>query len=245
METIEKAKWNELCALHKEWLLGSAKGKRLTLRNVCIQGEINKNLSNALFSHCTFKINEFGNDFENAVLKGTNFHSCNLNGIRFNKCTIKGCLFWNCDLINTSFIGCNLYATAFESSDLSETLFSKCNLIHSNFEKNLMYHTKFRNSSLYGTYCGKVDLSQIKSDERIITIGPIGSRDDCTNYLVDKDWVWCGCWSENNDCYYGGTLEAFEQRIKEEKGTLRCKQYELAIQTFKAYKELYKNIDKV
>ena len=48
--------------------------------------------------------------------------------------------------------------------------------------------------------------------EKIIQVGPIGSRKDYTIYWIDRDIVQCGCW--NN--YNGGSLDEFRRRIDEE-----------------------------
>ena len=47
--------------------------------------------------------------------------------------------------------------------------------------------------------------------EKIIQVGPIGSRKDYTIYWIDRDVMQCGCWND----YEGGSLEEFKQRVDE------------------------------
>ena len=47
--------------------------------------------------------------------------------------------------------------------------------------------------------------------EKIIQVGPIGSRKSYTIYWADRNIVQCGCWRD----YEGGSLAEFKQRIDE------------------------------
>ena len=51
------------------------------------------------------------------------------------------------------------------------------------------------------------DLSFAKTDKRYIQISCIGSAKRMTTYCFDDDIIWCGC--------FKGTLESFEQKVKE------------------------------
>ncbi|MGP1470021.1 MAG: pentapeptide repeat-containing protein [Schwartzia sp. (in: firmicutes)] len=53
------------------------------------------------------------------------------------------------------------------------------------------------------------DLRGTKLTEKIIQVGPIGSRLDYTIFFVDQDVVQCGCW---NECQ-GGSLDEFKKRV--------------------------------
>ena len=53
------------------------------------------------------------------------------------------------------------------------------------------------------------DLSGANLSEKIVQVGPIGSRRDYTIFWVDQDLVQCGCWN----AYKGGSLEEFKQRV--------------------------------
>ena len=47
--------------------------------------------------------------------------------------------------------------------------------------------------------------------EKIIQVGPIGSRKSYTIYWADRNIVQCGCWKD----YEGGSLAEFKQRIND------------------------------
>ena len=55
----------------------------------------------------------------------------------------------------------------------------------------------------------EADLSGANLSEKIVQVGPIGSRRDYTIFWVDQDLVQCGCWN----AYKGGSLEEFKQRV--------------------------------
>ena len=88
-----------------------------------------------------------------------------------------------------------------------------------------------REANLYG-----VNMSQ-----KIVQIGPIGSRNDYTLYRVEEDIVQCGCWRE----YAGGSLADFIARVNEtypegnEDGAKYRREYLAAIAMFRALREDY------
>lgn len=53
------------------------------------------------------------------------------------------------------------------------------------------------------------NLCGAKLSEKIIQVGPIGSRRDYTIFWVDRNLVKCGCWND----YEGGSLDEFKQRV--------------------------------
>jgi hypothetical protein len=52
-----------------------------------------------------------------------------------------------------------------------------------------------------------VKLGDWVKTNRVINVGPLGSRNKITAYCVDIDYISCGCWN--------GTLAEFEKRVKE------------------------------
>ena len=81
------------------------------------------------------------------------------------------------------------------------------------------------------------DLRGADLTEKIVKIGPIGSRKSYTVYNATRDVVQCGCW--NN--YKGGTLEEFRARVDDvyKDGQYR-KEYMAAIEFFQAIKNMEK-----
>lgn len=77
--------------------------------------------------------------------------------------------------------------------------------------------------------------------QKIVQVGPIGSRNDYTVYRVEEDIVQCGCWRE----YAGGSLADFIARVNEtypegnEDGAKYRREYLAAIAMFRALREDY------
>ena len=84
-------------------------------------------------------------------------------------------------------------------------------------------------------------MREANMSQKIVQVGPIGSRDDYTVYRVDEDIVQCGCWEE----YAGGSLADFIARINEtypednEDGMRYRREYLAAIAMFQALRENY------
>ena len=67
-------------------------------------------------------------------------------------------------------------------------------------------NTNLLGVNLRGAYLGGADLS-----EKIIQVGPIGSRKNYTVYWANRNIVQCGCWNGGK----GGSLAEFKKRIDE------------------------------
>ena len=72
---------------------------------------------------------------------------------------------------------------------------------------------------------------------KIIQVGPIGSRESYTIYNIDNDIVQCGCWND----YKGGSLEDFIKRIDEvyAPDTQYGKEYRTTIEYFKLMRDAF------
>ena len=83
------------------------------------------------------------------------------------------------------------------------------------------------------------DLSGANLPTKIITVGPIGSRQSYTIYRVDENIVQCGCWhGEGREPWKGGTLEEFEERViaAYPLDTQHGKDYRAVVEYFKTLK---------
>lgn len=120
------------------------------------------------------------------------------------------------DLRNADLRGANIYGADLRNADLREADLRK---------------TGLREANMYGA----------KMSQKIVQVGPIGSRNDYTIYRVDEDIVQCGCWEE----YAGGSLADFIARINEtypednEDGMRYRREYLAAIAMFQALRENY------
>ena len=94
---------------------------------------------------------------------------------------------------------------------------------------------------LCGAYLRGAELHRVNMSQKIVQVGPIGSRSDYTVYRVEEDIVQCGCWRE----YMGGALADFVARINEaypednKDGAKYRREYLAAIAMFQALREDY------
>ena len=93
-----------------------------------------------------------------------------------------------------------------EKANLSGADLRGANMCKANLFKANLYEADLRGAELRGA-----DLRDVYMNEKIIQVGPIGSRRDYTIFWVDQDLVQCGCWN----AYKGGSLEEFKQRVNE------------------------------
>lgn len=131
------------------------------------------------------------------------------------------------DLRGTNLRDANLYGADLYGADLSGADLSGANLYGADLRE-----ADLRGADLRGTNLRCADLT-----EKIVQIGPIGSRKSYTVYNATRDVVQCGCW--NN--YKGGTLEEFRTRVDDvyKDGQYR-KEYMAAIEFFQAIKNTEK-----
>lgn len=111
-----------------------------------------------------------------------------------------------------------------------------CGGSQANLDKADLYEANLRGADLFGA-----DLRGADLDEKIVQVGPIGSRDDYTVYHVDRDTVQCGCWKKPA----GGSLVEFMKRIdktypEDDKDNMKYRrEYLVAIAMFQALREYY------
>ena len=66
---------------------------------------------------------------------------------------------------------------------------------------------KLSSADLSSADLSSANLRSANLRKRYIQVACIGSRKGMTTYCFDDDIIWCGCWQ--------GTLEKFEERVKE------------------------------
>jgi hypothetical protein len=88
-----------------------------------------------------------------------------------------------------------------------------------------------RDADLCGADLCGADLCGADLPNKIIQVGPIGSRKSYTSYNIDNNIVQCGCWND----YKGGSLEDFIKRIDNvyKPDTQYGKEYRAVIEYFK------------
>ena len=136
-------------------------------------------------------------------------------------------------------------------ADLREADLRGANMYGADLREANMYGAKMREADLRGADLREADLRETglretnmygaKMSQKIVQVGPIGSRNDYTIYRVDEDIVQCGCWEE----YMGGSLADFIARINavypedNEDGMRYRREYLAAIAMFQALRENY------
>ena len=81
------------------------------------------------------------------------------------------------------------------------------NLFNADLRRADLHGADLRDTDIHGANLHGANMS-----ERVVQVGPIGSRRGYTIFWVDRDIVQCGCWND----YKGGSLEEFKRRIDEE-----------------------------
>ena len=115
------------------------------------------------------------------------------------------------DLRNTNLLGVNLRGAYLGGADLRWANLRGADLFEADLvEANLfgadLFGANLFGANLRGAYLGGADLS-----EKIIQVGPIGSRKNYTVYWANRNIVQCGCWNGGK----GGSLAEFKKRIDE------------------------------
>ena len=155
------------------------------------------------------------------------------------------------DLRGVDLRGVNLYAADLCYSDLREADLREANLIEAdmmgvdlrgaNLHKADLWGAELSDADLRGANLCKAGLFGAKLSQRLIQVGPIGSRKDYTVYRVDEDVVQCGCWRDGK----GGSLAEFEARVEavypeDDADNMRYRrEYLAAIAMFQALREDY------
>ena len=102
--------------------------------------------------------------------------------------------------------GADLYGADLYGADLYGAVLYGAALYGANLREADLREADLRGADLRGA-----DLCEANLPEKIIQVGPIGSRKSYTIYWEDRNIVQCGCWRD----YEGGSLAEFKQRIDE------------------------------
>ena len=117
---------------------------------------------------------------------------------------LRGADLRGANLCEANLFGANLCKTDLRGANLCEANLCGANLCEAN-----LCGADLRGANLRGANLREADLCEADLPEKIIQVGPIGSREDYTIYWVDRDIVQCGCWKD----YKGGSIEEFKKCI--------------------------------
>ena len=136
---------------------------------------------------------------EMANLSGANLRMADLSGadLRWAK------LYWG-KLRGANMRGANLHGANIFDADLRGADLRGANLFDADFRGADLRGADLRDTDIHG-----VNLHGANMSERVVQVGPIGSRRDYMIFWVDRDIVQCGCWND----YEGGSLDEFKNRV--------------------------------
>ena len=175
------------------------------------------NFRQSSFRYCTFSaFNRYAAQFIDSIIRILDEVQINPAPIFFDHCYFRNPIM---------VLNCQIYTSTIVPSVTSVEDLKKILWINIGYDKYLE-----------GPYLSE-----------FINVGPIGSRNSYTTYIPVINWVQCGCWKADKDSKeYGGSLEAFEQRVKNEYPEgLYHDEYMAAIQLFKVYRERYKDKEEI
>ena len=114
---------------------------------------------------------------------------------------MRGANLYEANLYEANLYGANLYEADFYEANLREADLYGADLREADLRGADLREANLRGANLY----------EANLPEKIIQVGPIGSRKSYTIYWADRNIVQCGCWKD----YEGGSLAEFKQRIDE------------------------------
>ena len=137
--------------------------------------------------------------------------------------------------------GADLRGADLREAELREADLCRANLCDADLRGADLYRADLHGANLYGADLHGADLHGANLygadlSEKIIQVGPIGSRNAYTLYWVDRNIVQCGCWRD----FEGDSLAEFKKRIDaiypaDKPETLRYRrEYLVAIAMFEA-----------
>ena len=214
---MDNTNLQEIIESHGKWLRGEEGGRRADL---CKADLCKANLSGADLSNADLSGADLSNaDLRRADLRGADLSRANLYGAYLRNAYLCDADLRNADLNcanlrNANLCDADLYCADLRGADLSRADLSRADL-------------------------SGADLSRADLPTKIITVGPIGSRQSYTIYRVDENIVQCGCWhGEGREPWKGGTLEEFEERViaAYPLDTQHGKDYRAVVEYFKTLK---------
>lgn len=124
----------------------------------------------------------------------------------------------------------DLHGANLRRADLRRADLRRANLIGANLSEANLRGANLIGADLIEADLRGANLIGANLSEKIIQVGPIGSRKSYTIYWADRNIVQCGCWRD----YKGGSLAEFKRRVDkiypaENKDTLQYRNEYLAV----------------
>ena len=179
--------------------------------------EIKHFLGQVLFSHAE-ENNTIRKTVEEAVKKGVSLRETDLRGADLRIVNLRGVNLYGADLRGADLRGTDLSGVYLYGADLRGVDLRCANLKGADLSGADLSNADFwcadpSGVSLTDANLSETNLSDVgltSSSKRHIQVVHIGSEKRATTYCFDDDIVWCG--------RFTGTLEEFEERVKEVHG---------------------------
>jgi len=164
---MEQARLDAILAQHAEWVAsGGERGTRadLTSANLRSADLTSANLRSA--------------DLTSANLTSANLRSADLTSANLRSANLYGANLRSADLTSANLYGANLTSANLRSADLTSANLTSANLRSADLTS----------ANLYGANVNGV------LGRRLMSVGPVGSRNGLLIYDADADMVYAGCW---------------------------------------------------
>ena len=173
---------------------------------------------------------------EQADLCNANLHDADLCWANLSHADLCNADLCNADLHDADLRDANLRGADLRGADLY-----RVNLRDANLRDADLRWANLRGANLRGADLRRANLRGADLSQKIVQVGPIGSRSDYMVYRVDEDIVQGGCWRE----YAGRSLADFMAQVDEtypennKDGAKYRREYLAAIAMFRALREDY------
>ena len=232
---MDETTLREILKSHEEWLDSSGKSgepadfceadlRGVDLRVACLREAI---LSDA--------------DLRNADLRGANLSIAYMEAADLRKADLRDAYLAGADLQGANLRKADLRDADLRGADLRYANLRGADMRRADMRGAVLHEANLCEANLQGANLLGTDLYWANMSQKVVQIGPIGSRNDYTVYRVEEDIVQCGCWRE----YAGGALADFIARVNEtypegnEDGAKYRREYLAAIAMFQALREDY------
>ena len=169
-------------------------------------------------------------------LRGANLHEADLSSTDLRETNLRGVILCEADLSSADLRDADLSGADLRGANLRDADMRGAILCGAD-----LYHADMVGADLRDADFSGADLHRAILSQKIVQIGPIGSRNDYTVYRVEEDIVQCGCWRE----YMGGTLADFIEHVNEtypeddKDGAKYRREYLAVIAMFQSLREDY------
>ena len=145
-------------------------------------------------------------DLSRADLSGADLRRADLREADLSEADLRWANLYGGKLREANMRESNLHGANILDADLRMADLHGANLFNADLRGADLHGADLRDTDIHGANLHRANMS-----ERVVQVGPIGSRRDYTIFWVDRNLVQCGCWND----YKGGSLDEFKKRVNE------------------------------